>query len=243
MKHCLLSLSLLLLGLPAALAQVSFSFTPDTLEISDYFNPSDPDYELVGYARVKNESNQSVNLKWTRVLVDVPDGWEVQVCDTNLCYNQVVYSNIAPDIGANFQLPLIPGGTTNMDVHVKPKGIAGTGEIRIDLTTEENPNDVITSGTYFFNALLTSSSSEASKTRLAIFPNPTSDYIELRGGDGVDQVVLYNIIGRQVRSFNAAPGKRYYIGDLPNGMYLASLASHKKGVLKTFRVSKRSIQP
>ncbi|MCB0569956.1 MAG: T9SS type A sorting domain-containing protein [Phaeodactylibacter sp.] len=242
MKHSLLSLLIFLLGLPAAFAQLSFSFTPDTVEVSDYFNPSDPEYELVGYATVKNESAQTVNVKWTRFL-DVPDGWEVQVCDLNLCYNQIVYSNIASDIGANFPLPLAPGAETNMDVHVKPKGIAGTGEVRIDVSTEENPNDVLISGTYIFNALLTSTAKEASRARLAVFPNPTTDYFELRGADGIDQVVLYNIIGRQARSFNVAPGKRYYIGDLPNGMYLASLVNKQKGVLKTFRVSKRSIQP
>ncbi len=243
MKHCLLSFFILLLGLQAAFAQLSFSFTPDTVEVSDYFDPNDSEYELVGYATVKNESSQAVNVKWTRILTGVPDEWEVQVCDLNLCYNQVVYSNIAPDIGANFTLTLAPGAQTNMDVHVKPRGIAGSGEVRIDISTEENPDEVFVSGTYYINALLTSSAREASGARLAVFPNPTTEYFELRGAEGVDQVVLYNIIGRQVRSFRAEPGKRYYIGDLPNGMYLASLASRKKGVLKTFRLSKRSIQP
>ncbi|NBC05771.1 MAG: T9SS type A sorting domain-containing protein, partial [Bacteroidetes bacterium] len=70
-----------------------------------------------------------------------------------------------------------------------------------------------------------------------------TDYIQLNHAGAADRLVIYNIIGREMRSFNTAPGQRYYIGDLPNGMYLASLVSHKKGVLTTLRVQKSALRP
>ena len=55
--------------------------------------------------------------------------------------------------------------------------------------------------------------------------------------------MLYNVVGKEVRAFNASMGGRYYLGDLPNGLFLVSLINNKKGVIKTLRVSKRSVQP
>ena len=87
------------------------------------------------------------------------------------------------------------------------------------------------------------STSEAFKPSISIFPNPATDYIQLSNAREADRLVVYNIVGREMRSFNTAPGQRYFIGDLPNGLYLASLVSHKKGVLNTLRVQKSALRP
>ena len=64
------------------------------------------------------------------------------------------------------------------------------------------------------------------------------------GGDNVvDQVVVYNLLGRQVRSFNAYQNARYDLSSLPNGFYLVSLLNEEAGTLKTVRLSKRAFRP
>jgi hypothetical protein len=130
-----------------------------------------------------------------------------------------------------------------MDVHLKPRGVAGTGRVTIEITSTDNPDEVITTGTYDFGALVVTSTNDLNTTPLTVFPNPTADYFNIRGGNGVDRVVLYNVLGREMRSFNVAPGQRYYIGDLPNGLYLASMVDDNKGIVKTLRLKKSSVRP
>jgi hypothetical protein len=242
MKYRLLCILPLIALMGSLTAQAPLTITPAEIEVEGVALPDDF-HEIIGYATVKNVSNDTINLKWTRVIIDMPDAWESQICDLNFCFLPIVYSNFAPDLGLESPVPLAPGGETNMDVHILPKGVAGTAEIRIDLSTEEEPSTILASGTYRITATPATSTRQAARTRLTAFPNPTADYIQLRGAEEVSRIVLYNVLGKEVRSFNAAMGGRYYIGDLPNGMYLASLINNQKGVITTLRISKRSAQP
>lgn len=78
---------------------------------------------------------------------------------------------------------------------------------------------------------------------LRVFPNPTTDSFAVVDNYLVDEIVLYNIIGRKVTSFEHVTGKKYSLIDLPDGMYFVSLVSHNDGVLKTLRISKRVMRP
>lgn len=242
MKQTLLSLCSILVLLNSLQAQVSLSFTPDDVSVSDFIDITDNEYEIVGYATVTNNGSATVDLRWERFIIDMPEAWEIQICDLNFCYNPEVYSNF---IAGEIEVPvtLEPGASTNMDVHLKPRGVAGTGEVRIDVSETDSPSEVISSGTFSFEALTVSSSRDLRKQPITIFPNPASDYFALRGDTDVDRVVLYNIVGREVRSFTVFPGQRYFIGDLPNGLYLASLVSNKKGIRTTLRLNKSSMRP
>lgn len=242
MKKNLLLFSFLLLFTLSSEAQVALAYQPDSVFVSDFINLSDNEYELVGYATVTNSGDSPVSLRWNRIIQDMPEEWEVQVCDLNLCYNEEIFSNFVPG-EIEIPVPLEPGASTNLDIHVKPRGVAGTGRVIIELSDTSTPDDMIKVGTYDFEALVVTSTKELNQTALSVFPNPTADYFNIRGGNNVDRVVLYNVLGREMRSFNVAPGQRYYIGDLPNGLYLASMIDDSKGIVKTLRLKKSSIRP
>jgi len=78
---------------------------------------------------------------------------------------------------------------------------------------------------------------------LRVFPNPTTDSFAVVDNVIVDEIVLYNIIGRKVKTFTHKSKKKYSLGDLPDGMYFVSLISGTEGVLKTLRISKRVMRP
>lgn len=78
---------------------------------------------------------------------------------------------------------------------------------------------------------------------LRVFPNPTTDSFQVVDNIIVDEIVVYNIIGRKVRTFTHESNKKYTLGDMPDGMYFISLISEKDGVLKTLRISKRVMRP
>lgn len=81
-------------------------------------------------------------------------------------------------------------------------------------------------------------SQEKEKKTLQIFPNPTTDYIAVTNYDGVQQIVVFNLVGRKMKSFAAASGEKYFVGDLKRGMYLVQILGDNKKVLTTQRVSK-----
>ena len=78
---------------------------------------------------------------------------------------------------------------------------------------------------------------------LRVFPNPTTDSFQVVDNIIVDEIVVYNIIGRKIRTFTHESNKKYSLGDMPDGMYFISLISMTDGVLKTLRISKRVMRP
>lgn len=74
---------------------------------------------------------------------------------------------------------------------------------------------------------------------LRVFPNPAVDYIEVTLNQQVRQVAVYNLVGRRVKSFNYGDGEKYYIGDLPRGMYLVQLLGDRNRAITTQRINLR----
>jgi len=50
---------------------------------------------------------------------------------------------------------------------------------------------------------------------------------------------MYNIVGDRVKTFYAYRNKRYYVDDLPDGLYLVRLMDVNNRVIKTLRLNKR----
>ena len=78
---------------------------------------------------------------------------------------------------------------------------------------------------------------------LRLFPNPASESFSVTEAENIDRIILYNMTGRQVRTFEGCNDNPHYIGDLPNGLYLVTLFNDQSGVVKTLRLMKRSVRP
>jgi hypothetical protein len=74
---------------------------------------------------------------------------------------------------------------------------------------------------------------------IKIFPNPATDYIGITNSQKVQQVRIYNLVGRQMKDFKTGQDEKYYVGDLPRGMYLVQLIDSDKRVIITKRVNKQ----
>jgi len=78
------------------------------------------------------------------------------------------------------------------------------------------------------------------QTKITVYPNPAVDYIAITdSNEKVQQIIIYNLIGRKVKSFVAAPDTKYGVSELPKGMYIVQLLDKRKKVVTTQRVSKR----
>ena len=80
----------------------------------------------------------------------------------------------------------------------------------------------------------------ASRPELSVFPNPAIENIAVQdNSDAVGQVVVFNILGKKVKVFDATKGENYYVGDLMKGVYLVQLVGRNKQVVKTQKIEKR----
>jgi len=75
---------------------------------------------------------------------------------------------------------------------------------------------------------------------LTIYPNPATDFIIINDEkSSVNQVIIYNLIGRKIKGFRSATDNKYFVGDLPKGMYLVQMLGVDGTVITTQRISKR----
>lgn len=76
--------------------------------------------------------------------------------------------------------------------------------------------------------------------KISIYPNPASDYINVQDKDNVlSNVIIYNLAGRRIKSFNTESNQLLNITDLPKGMYLIQFLDKGNKLLTTQRLSKK----
>ena len=66
------------------------------------------------------------------------------------------------------------------------------------------------------------SASDINKTQINIFPNPTSDFINIKSDEKIKSVKLYNASGSLIKTENNE-FSRINISNLPKGNYLISI--------------------
>ena len=94
--------------------------------------------------------------------------------------------------------------------------------------------------TYNFNFdLLSSNNFTARPGAIQLYPNPAIEYFSLTNAGRVNQIVMYNMLGRQIRNFDVNPANRYDVSDLPGGIYMVTLLDRNGALIKTMRLSKR----
>ncbi len=193
---------------------------------------SDDDITAKGF--IKNESDVEVTLMWKRNIIELKEGWETAVCDKNLCYVPSYGETSAAD---GTHLVLAPGEESNFDVHVYPDGTEGFAIVEVTATDITNAANTVT-GRYEFNQMSTSTIN-LNKADIKVYPNPTINFISISEADQVERLIIYNIVGRPVKLFEANYNNQYDVMDLPTGMYLVRLMDKNDRTIKTVRLSKK----
>ncbi len=75
--------------------------------------------------------------------------------------------------------------------------------------------------------------------KVSIYPNPTANFFGLSNIEGISQLTIFNLLGKEMRNFKAESGVKYDISDLPNGMYLIQMTDTKQKIVSTLRLQKR----
>jgi len=211
---------------------------------------SDNYLDNIGKYDVTNMTNEQISLRWRRLETEgCNEAWEYLVCDNNNCYSSSVVTNVDNGLDA----AVLEANETVSDLfslHVKPKGQAGCCTVFIEYYLDSDPSTVIATAEFDVkindpDCLLSTSTSEAVISALRVFPNPMTDYFQLEGNEANDvkNLVVYNLIGRQVRSFDATATNQFDMSGLPGGIYLLGMVGDEGNILKTVRISRQVARP
>mgnify|MGYP002076073804 CR=1 FL=1 len=185
------------------------------------------DLDVAAKASLKNTSQDTIIVKWTRKIENITQGWSSAVCDKNFCYIPTVDS---------MRLIMAPGETSNMDIHVYPGGISGSAKVSLTIEQIARPETRI-NATYLFNQSTPIKSDD--KDAIQLYPNPTQDYFMVNSPTVIGKIELYNITGEKAKVYYAYKNKRYYIDDIPSGIYMVRLFNLQEEILKTVILKKR----
>ncbi len=185
------------------------------------------------YVDIINSSNEEQVLLWERSIKSPPDGWLTWICDEINCY----LPNI--DRCSESKPNVIPAGDTlQMQIHVNPNNMEGSMDIDVAIFPLDDQENIMATISATFNVAQTTSVKELTREEIKIFPNPTTDQFQI-SHPAVARITLFNIVGNEMRTFNAVPGRTYDVSDLKSGLYLVRMTDEHNKVLKTVRLSKR----
>jgi len=77
------------------------------------------------------------------------------------------------------------------------------------------------------------------KDEITIYPNPAQDFFLLKGADPAQDIRVFNLLGKLVKSFVAEEEDQFFVGDLPRGTYLVQFIDPENKIIATRRMTKQ----
>ena len=193
------------------------------------FDPAIDEYVIEG--SLKNISSTTQKIKWKRKYLQIADNCQSYVCDIN-CY--ATSTNESP------VLTILPNASIPILGHFY-KECAANGGTSYRLTFHPSTDLTTVLYTVVFNCGTTTSVSDLEKDNIKITPNPVSQFFKLKDNfSNVSNINIYNMTGRLIKNLDAIDSDEYYIGDLPNGVYLVRLSDKNNKTIKTLRINKNN---
>lgn len=225
MVRNLLFIFLLFIGLSVT---AQFSHNPTSMAI----NTPISDEEIVYEVFFTNESDSTYTIFWKlEKEASFEAGWELSVCDLNLCYQPSV--NQCPPSKPN----VFPKNSLPFQFHFKNNNIAGYSVVGVKFYADKNFTQEVMSTTLTLN-VGTSSTKNQSLSSTKIFPNPAISSFQLTNANNVKKVIVYNMFGKEVKTFFHYNNAQHEISDLKTGMYVVKLIDEKNKVIKTLKLNK-----
>lgn len=189
---------------------------------------------IEAHVDITNNTGAVVDMLWERFIVSAPPGWQVQICDKQLCY--LPHVTKCPE---NYPNNLQPGETMEMRVDILPGGIEGKGTIKVNLFDIKDTTNILGMVEAHFELGTTAVGEPGKEPEVKIYPNPATEYFQILNPAQVSSVQIYNIVGSRLHAQPVSGSEKISIGHLPDGMYLVRLFGTDNRVLKTIRLSKR----
>lgn len=226
MKRTLLFTSLLFLFFAG---HAQFTLQPDPSGVT--FDTNNPEHwDIHADASLHYSGNNTANLRWDIINISGPKEWAIYTCLGQACYAPGQFSG---------ETTIGPNETIAIQAHILPNGGCGQGSYNITFTDLATGN-VVATGTFNFECLVSSTNSFNTSKGGNVYPNPVTTWFSLSDTPGAHRVELYNIIGKQVAQFEYQAGRSYDVAFLSSGMYMVRILDRQGKVIASRRVSKQT---
>lgn len=209
----------------------------DPIEVTAEGNKDD--FSIDGKFDVQNPNATAVSFIWELERNDVPSEWVFTICDKNLCYapgNEACPTDrdeAVNHIDANDAV------TGAYKVTLSPKGVPYDGYVTFKAFERGNPSNVLGNLRINFNVGMTSSTFDLNQSDIVVYPNPTADYFQIKNEEDISSLTMYNIVGKEIMTYNHVEGRIYDISDLEVGMYLVRFFDNEGNAIKASRITKK----
>lgn len=75
---------------------------------------------------------------------------------------------------------------------------------------------------------------------IKVSPNPAQDQFSVVANISFSKIYLYNVIGKQLKTYTPSLDNIYYLNDLPGGLYILRFRDNNNQLLKTIKLYKKS---
>ena len=75
---------------------------------------------------------------------------------------------------------------------------------------------------------------------ITIYPNPARDHFMISNTENMESIVIYNLIGKPIKTIKDFSSNRFYIDGIQDGTYLVQFNSKTTKNFQTSRLTKRN---
>lgn len=224
MKTLILQTFLLLVSV------VSFAqnFSVGALDTTFYGYSTDVDFG--GSISLKNNTLQTLSMKWIRIENTLPSNWESSVCDPNACY-------LTTKDSAAFSLPKV-GFNNIINVHFYPNNTEGTGTTKVKVFQTSNRNAYVVLN-FTGVAQGPSTSMEVEQEGFMVYPTQTKDLVNVINITNEEiGIEIFDMTGRSAKKQVILSSETIDISSFSAGIYFLKLNSKRNGeqVVKILKV-------
>ncbi|MGB4958146.1 MAG: T9SS type A sorting domain-containing protein [Saprospiraceae bacterium] len=215
--------------------QAQWSHSPNPLTITAQINGGDNKLDI--YFTNLKDTTYTIYWKVIKDSLTWKNGWETYICDTEFCYSPNIDKS-APSIPNKFNK-----GVHKVEFHFDPKNISGCTVIGYELYADKAFTQLVYKTSVNINGCLSSSTELDILASIKVYPNPATDYFQISNGTNINRVFIYNMFGKEVKSFYHYNNARHEIGDLKTGFYIVRMLDSNNKVVRSIKLSKNSLEP
>lgn len=229
MNKNLLFLFLLVFSTNSFGVKAQIQFLSDSVSKIEIPIPAD---EIVAKNFIQNvSSTTTITYRWWRVFEDIPSSWGASsICDETVCHFPTVNTN---------ELTIEPGDSALLDVHFLNGGRSGEGLVELLVFDVADSAGTVVFAKYYGKAEAPNSVASFEKYKVEIYPNPTSNVLNVRGLENIQsysaKVEIYSIIGLKAYESSFTQNS-IDVSKLQDGVYMIKILNEKgqQVLTKTF---------
>ncbi len=169
-----------------------------------------------------NLTNGKLVFSWQRITVEIPVGWEANLCDNGNCYAGFPLNGTMDTV--------FNGDYGLMSVAINPFEISGTGFFQYRIWEASTPDQQDTLTWIISSETPTKIYDSVNKNSMNLFPNPADQSITIKTefSQGFEFTIT-NMYGQEIYSGNTNEDiSQLQTSALPNGIYFLSIIRENK---------------